>query len=433
MQEKDNTEETWKLRDVLLTARSEQTFSNNISKKLEEERMKKLVLCLTLALSLGLAAPVFANPFSDVPADHWAYDAIQKLAEDGIVNGNTDGSFKGNKAMTRYEVANIVAKAVATSESREDKLTAEQSAMMDRLVQEFGTELEDLDLRVGKVEKNSDKVKFYGTGEAKYIDEEDQDSITALELKLNAEAQLGEKTKLVGRLHLDDYDFRTDGDVKVDSKDADSNKLALDRLYLAYDGERADVAAGRQELFLGFGTVADANLNGAKLVVPTGNVELSVLGGKADNGGEKEDLYAIGLSGKMFSDKLNIGGIYTDLKEDSIASFNAQYDITPNLNLFGEYAQADTDGDNKDAYYGGLNFNKNKFDATVSYADLGEDFARVAGEYTTHDVTEGGKSLVAEVGYKVTDQTRVYTEYTQNEDLNDVKKDKVEAGLEFNF
>lgn len=395
--------------------------------------MKKPVLCLTLALSLGLAAPAFADSFSDVPADHWAYDAIEKLADEGIINGNPDGTFKGSKSMSRYEVANLVAKAVAATEAKTDQLTAEQQVLMNRLVNEFGGEMEEMNLRVGDVERKTDKVRFYGLGEAKYIDEEDRDSIPALELKLNAEADLGEKTKLVSRLHLKDYNFRTDGDAKLDSNDADTNKLALDRLYLNYDHDKFDLAAGRQELFLGYGTVADANLNGGKLTVPAGKVELTVLGGKSDNGGANEDMYAIGLSGNMFNDKLNVGGIYTDFEDDSVASFNAKYQITDNLNIFGEYAQADTDGSDDDAYYAGINWNKNRFDFTASYADLGEDFARVAGKYTTHDVTEGGKSLVAEAGYRVTDQSRIYAEYTQNEDLEDVKRDKVEAGLQFNF
>ena len=50
---------------------------------------KTLVSALTTALVVGAASTTFAaaNPFADVPADHWAYDAVAQLVQDGIVNG----------------------------------------------------------------------------------------------------------------------------------------------------------------------------------------------------------------------------------------------------------------------------------------------------------------------------------------------------------
>ncbi|WP_443868635.1 S-layer homology domain-containing protein, partial [Mitsuokella multacida] len=50
---------------------------------------KTLVSALTTALVVGAASTTFAaaNPFSDVPADHWAYDAVSQLAADGVIEG----------------------------------------------------------------------------------------------------------------------------------------------------------------------------------------------------------------------------------------------------------------------------------------------------------------------------------------------------------
>jgi len=66
--------------------------------------MKKLVVILAV---LALTVPCFAqaNPAQTVPFDHWAYDAVQELVDQGIIIGYPDGSFKGNRAMTRYEFA----------------------------------------------------------------------------------------------------------------------------------------------------------------------------------------------------------------------------------------------------------------------------------------------------------------------------------------
>ena len=75
--------------------------------------MKKS-LVLAMAMALGVTASAYAaNPFSDVPAGHWAYDSVNKLAAAGIVDGYGDSTFGGDRLMTRYEMAQIVAKAMA--------------------------------------------------------------------------------------------------------------------------------------------------------------------------------------------------------------------------------------------------------------------------------------------------------------------------------
>ena len=76
---------------------------------------KKYLMGLTTALVVGAASTTFAaaNPFSDVPRGHWAYDAVTQLAADGVIEGYGDGTFLGNRNITRYEMAQMVAKALA--------------------------------------------------------------------------------------------------------------------------------------------------------------------------------------------------------------------------------------------------------------------------------------------------------------------------------
>ena len=94
--------------------------------------MKKS-LVLAMAMALGVTASAYAaNPFSDVPAGHWAYDSVNKLAAAGIVDGYGNGTFGGDRLMTRYEMAQIVAKAMA------------KGANVDRLAAEFADELDSL-------------------------------------------------------------------------------------------------------------------------------------------------------------------------------------------------------------------------------------------------------------------------------------------------
>ena len=120
---------------------------------------KTLVSALTTALVVGAASTTFAaaNPFEDVPADHWAYDAVAQLAKDGVVEGYGDGTYVGDAAITRYEMAQMVAKAMAKSD-----LKHADKAMVDKLAAEFADELNNLGVRVAKLEKKVDNVKWDG-------------------------------------------------------------------------------------------------------------------------------------------------------------------------------------------------------------------------------------------------------------------------------
>lgn len=118
--------------------------------------MKKS-LALAIAMALGVTASAYAaNPFADVPAGHWAYTSINKLAASGILDGYGDGSFGGDRLMTRYEMAQIIAKAMA------------KGTNVDRLAAEFSDELNTLGMRITVLEKKSDNIKITGEIRAHY-------------------------------------------------------------------------------------------------------------------------------------------------------------------------------------------------------------------------------------------------------------------------
>ena len=126
---------------------------------------KTLVSALSAALVIGAAATTYAaaNPFSDVPRDHWAYDAVTQLAADGVIEGYGDGTYRGDRNITRYEMAQMVAKAMA-----KENMPLSDRALIDRLAAEFADELENLGVRVANLEKHADMVKWEGVLEYTY-------------------------------------------------------------------------------------------------------------------------------------------------------------------------------------------------------------------------------------------------------------------------
>jgi hypothetical protein len=111
--------------------------------------MKKLALVLVLVLAFAL--PVLANPFVDVPLNHWAYDSVQSLAAKGVIVGFPDGTFGGAKSLTRYEFAEATAKALAYVEGM-GFAVAEDVAILEKLAIEFADELASLGVTVADLE-----------------------------------------------------------------------------------------------------------------------------------------------------------------------------------------------------------------------------------------------------------------------------------------
>lgn len=111
--------------------------------------MKKLVLVLVLVLAFALTA--LANPFVDVPLNHWAYDSVQSLAAKGVIVGYPDGTFGGGKSLTRYEFSEATAKALAYVEGM-DFASAEDVAILEKLAIEFADELASLGVTVADLE-----------------------------------------------------------------------------------------------------------------------------------------------------------------------------------------------------------------------------------------------------------------------------------------
>lgn len=78
-----------------------------------------------LTSMLAIVDPSLTKEFPDVPANHWAYEAVSKLAGNDIVEGYPDGDFHGDRTMTRYEMAQVIYKALKKGGTVDQKLVKE--------------------------------------------------------------------------------------------------------------------------------------------------------------------------------------------------------------------------------------------------------------------------------------------------------------------
>ena len=100
-----------------------------------------------------------ANPFSDVESDSWAYEAVASLSDQNIVEGYPDGTFKGDKHITRYEMAQITARLLA----KRDSLSADQQSVVDKLSREYANDLSSLGVRISELENMLQNYKLIDT------------------------------------------------------------------------------------------------------------------------------------------------------------------------------------------------------------------------------------------------------------------------------
>ena len=202
--------------------------------------MKKiLAIAAAAALTTGVSAYA-ANPFSDVSTSDWAYQAVSDLSDQGVVIGYPDGTFRGERNITRYELAQIVARMMA----REDQLNAEQRATLEKLAGEFADELANLGVRVSKLEKKVGNLYWSGDANMKYQHNLDgmKDHEDAWEgrMRINADAEVNDKVTVSGRF-VSEFNFKDGAGANTD----------MDRIHVRYaPNEAAYIDLGRQGVAL---------------------------------------------------------------------------------------------------------------------------------------------------------------------------------------
>ena len=431
--------------------------------------MKKTVLsAITTALVVGAASTTFAatNPFSDVPSDHWAYDAVSQLAQDGVIEGYGDNTFQGNKNITRYEMAQMVAKAMAKSNS--GNVSAADKALIDKLSTEFSDELDNLGVRVSNLERNADKVKWNGEARYTYTSQREENATGSkdktndndLLLRLEPSAEVNDHWHVNARL-----DASTN--LKTDAGDTtDDSKVKLQRIYADGQYGNTNVKLGKLPMQLDSDLLFDDEISGAS--VTTGkDLKVTLQGGRYDltgdtnnaqvaatpaTGNDTADMASVGLQYGL--GKLSAGASYHHLTSDNFKSYagykdsgtsdeaniwalNGKYTFDKNVALGGTYAE-NTEADNYQKagsveldYKGAQPENKGTWGIYTAYRHLGQN---VALDPSYDGAWAGTKGWEVGTNYTLAKNTVATLKYFNGEKLDNSKDaEKLFGRVEFKF
>jgi len=325
-------------------------------------------------MAMGVTASAYAaNPFSDVPAGHWAYDAVAGLAANGVVDGYGT-TFGGDKLMTRYEMAQIVAKAMA------------KGANCDKLAAEFSDELDALGVRVAKLEKKVDNVKV--TGQIRYdyrndngSDADNSNNFGGFRTRLWVNGQINDNWSYTGMLQNHRKVHGNGG--------SDDDTISLKRAYLEGRVGGVKVLAGHWNEFFINDTILDDFVDGVYAEYGVGNGKVyGILGRNVAS----TNVHHYRKTPDTDRSRLYVAGI-----SQKFGAVNAA------LNFF----KADADsGDNRKIYNVNLDWAIDKnWGLTGRYMRASD----TVGTYRRHRFNTGKNGWFAQLNYKGANPAKAYT------------------------
>ena len=352
---------------------------------------KKLVASLVATMAVGATA-FAANPFVDVPSDSWAYNSVVELANSGIIQGVDGVHFQGERNITRYEAAEIVAKAMA----HEDRANAEQRALINRLADEFSDELNNLGVRVSNLEDRVGNVKLTGDARVRYMKQGQtlkNDDSWQFRGRLRANAKINDRAYAVlGTEYNTNFGNHTHASASASS--AGRDHFYVDRAYVNYaldNGHKWNAMVGRYDYELGnnMGLIYGNNFDGAQLKFADNKMAATVGYGKFKEGTLNDSKTAYGeLEGFFGGGSVAgsaVGAFYNNFNKgtgtvapDDLWGAYTSLNFAKKFNFLGEYQKVNNPGTSTDAdvFYGKLQYGKALFAQPKTW-DLWVDYVNI--------------------------------------------------------
>ena len=363
--------------------------------------MKSKVLASVAALmAVGATCAFAANPFVDVPTDSWAYKSVVELADAGIIQGVDGQYFQGQRNITRYEAAEMVAKAMAHM----DRATVEQRALINKLADEYADELNNLGVRVSNLENKVGNIKFTGDARLRYRYQnaveghkgKENDNSWDYRIRLRGKAQINDRMTATLGLSTDSQSFGDNGaasdtnifadDIKVDYNTksfglslgrTDKYKIGgpraygyiygdvFDRAEMQFRGDKFAVTAGYGKFKMkDMSGTFDKDDNAIMDGVKTGYAEIEGFFGNGSAAGVYYNDFTVG-GGSVDNDSFDgddLWGAYASINFGSKWNFLANYE---NVSLTKN--DAVTNDDSADLWVGRLTYGKANMSAPKSW------------------------------------------------------------------
>ena len=373
---------------------------------------KKKTALLALAFA-ALSATAFAadgaDSFSDVPKDHWSYEALDYLAKNGVIEGYADGTFQGNRTMSRYEMAAITARAMQAS-----NLDIGARSVLEKLEKEYGSELATLRAQVEQntedIRKNREAIerfKVHGFVRTQYDYDRNTDADTLdrsanrfymdlrLDMKVNDIWTV--KAQSETNRHYNNGHLRGENAMNENAQQTWSGHDGnFQRIWVEAQQDGRWLNLGRAWRGLGFQNVLFGNeSDGFQFGIPIKGTNLTASGfWMASTGaGNKESLYGVGLWGAVGHNfDINVAYARSSLgkNERYTSGLIDHYEADPVTHrVFPVYRDNDRT-------------NMRSYGYVVSAATNVAKNVRVIGDYVQTDADEQNKSVALRLNYKGT-------------------------------
>ena len=404
--------------------------------------MKKTVAAaLTAAFVVGVtssSALAAANPFSDVPAGHWAYNSVSKLAAEGVIEGYGDGTYRGDRNITRYEMAQMIAKAMAKNPTGANK------AELDRLAAEFRDELDALGVRVAELEKYADKVVWHGELRYRYRNTRIKSDFGKIKTTRNWIMMRLEPTATVN----DHWKVKARLDATSDMKDDTTSNFKLKQAYAQGTYGKFQINVGKLPFYTNVddGMLIDDEFSGGQLVYGD-KFKVALMAGRWSGTNDIDPSDYAGGEVSYETDKLYVGAGFHHFRSDyfltlhdafgkrynkntknaAVWTVGAHYNFG-NLQVRGAYAQNTKAKDWKKSWTAGLAYGNADKSKRGSW-DISADYRYISPLVSlapTYDAAyAGSKGVEFAVRYVPLYNTRIELKYFHGKDFITDKTAKV--------
>ena len=380
----------------------------------------KVLAALVATMAVGATCAFAANPFVDVPSDSWAYKSVVELADAGVIQGVDGSYFQGSRNITRYEAAEMVAKAMAHM----DKASVEQRALINKLADEYAAELNNLGVRVAALENKVGNVKLTGDARIRWQhqshnDDYKNDNSWDYRVRLRANAQVNDRTTVTYGISTSDMNF---GD---NDKASDGNKVYTDDAKIDTQlGAHLTASVGRTDTYVlggdnAYGFQYGDVFDRAEMKYATDKFAVTAGYGKFKEGddllaaktgyGELEGFFGNGSAVGVYYNSFNKADSTTTTNADDLWGAYASVNMGSKWNALANYERVNLrgDNDNKDVWIGKLTYGgadesvKGSWDAWVEYLDTdkGAFLGGATNSWRDNSVLDGVRSWGVGVDY----------------------------------